>query len=828
MTSLLNIAANSPAEDEVEEGQSLRFNDDDSPYLSLTPSSAGNQDVWTFSAWVKRGNPYALYPTIFSAGTTTTDRFLFRFTADTLNVFWRDANTSNRNLTTNALYRDYSAWYHVVLAVDTTDATTANRMRLYVNGDEVTSFSADNRSTLSSGSTLAVNDAVLHTIGTRAYSVGNYYEGYIANACFIDGQQLDPTSFGEYKNTLWKPKSDAAVQALTFGTNGFYLNFEDSSAIGDDTSGNANDWTANSLAATDVVLDGAYNGGNFATLNALTYAGASALTLFEGNLKAREATGVVSWKSLWSTFAAPTSGKWYAEFYLTYTGSTGFTYQAFAGLHDGLAATTYIGQSSGSYGYIASGDSYNNGSQSAYGATYGNGDIIGVAWDADNGDLTFYKNGVSQGIAYSSVSAENKFFGVSAIWVSPDGQTYWHCNFGQDSSFAGNLTAQGNTDDNGVGDFYYAPPSGFLALTTGNLPAATITAPDEYFNTLLWTGDGASSRSLTGVNFQPDFNWVKSRSDTSGHVLHDSVRGSDAGGLIVLTSQDTDAESAFDSTWHSSFGSLDSLDSDGFTVTDGSLAGNYNTSGTAYVAWNWLASNSTSSIAVDAYSAGVPSIASTVSANQTAGFSVVSWTATNGTATIGHGLNSAPEMIIVKDRDTATNWTVYHGSLGNTGGLLLNAPDGFDTNINYWNNTSPTSSVFSVGLFSNYLTDAHIAYCFHSVEGYSKIGSYTGNGSTDGTFVHCGFRPAWVMIKRTDSTGNWRMYDNERVGYNVVDDSLQANLSNAEDSNNSFNSVDFTSNGFKLRGNAGGDTNDSASYIFLAFAEAPFKSANAR
>ena len=174
-------------------------------------------------------------------------------------------------------------------------------------------------------------------MGNAYISGSNYfYDGYIANVCFIDGQQLDPTSFGEYEDTLWKPKSDTDIQALTFGTNGFYLAFGDSSAIGDDTSGNGNDWTSNNLVATDVVLDSPVSGGNFATLNVLTYSGTYALTLSEGNLVAREATGNAAWKSLWSTFAAPTSGKWYAEFYLTYTGTTGFTYQAFAGLHDGL------------------------------------------------------------------------------------------------------------------------------------------------------------------------------------------------------------------------------------------------------------------------------------------------------------------------------------------------------------------------------------------------------------------------------------------------------------------------------------------------------------
>jgi hypothetical protein len=819
MTSLLNIAGNIPVS-AAEEGQSLRFEDADSPYLSLTPSSAGNQDVWTFSAWVKRGNIGAIYPTIFAAGTTTTDRFLFRFSADKLDVFWRDANTTNRNLTTNALYRDCSAWYHVVLAVDTTDATTANRMRLYVNGDEVTSFSADNRSTLSSGSTLAVNDAVLHTIGTRAYSVGNYYDGYIANACFIDGQQLDPTSFGEYSDTLWKPKD---VSGLTFGTNGFFLDFSDSSAIGDDTSGNNNDFTVSNLVATDVVLDGAYNGGNFATLNPIQSLYSNSVTTFsEGNLKA--ALGNASaWRSAVAT-QQHSSGKWYYEVYANQgtNGFIGFGHDNF----DINSTAAYAGSTAGSWGWLVSGQLYNNNASIDTLSTYTTGDIISIALDFDNAKAYWAKNGTwensadpAAGTGGTSIDAD-KLYKMGFSNVSGYTST---ANFGQDSSFAGVATPQGNTDSNGVGDFYYAPPSGFLCLKTSSLPAATITAPDEYFNTVLWTGDATYPRSITGVNFQPDLIWVKSRNQAYHHLLQDSVRGTGSAGLY---SSSTEAEGYYTANHN-----IASFDADGFTLNSTTGTDILNGSGVTNVAWNWLANGT-----------GVSNtngdLDSTVSANQTAGFSIVSFDLeATGSKTVGHGLSSPPEMIIVKARNTTvstSNWFVYHSGIASdaeTDYILLNELGGsIDSNI-LWDDTAPTSSVFTMGsvFTSGNFSTAQIAYCFHSVDGYSKIGSYTGDGDVDGVFVHCGFRPAFLMVKRTDAIGSsWIIIDSKRNPVNVVDANLFPNGTFQEDSTSGYLEADFLSNGFKLRSNHGAANDSGIVYIFYAVAEAPFKSANAR
>jgi hypothetical protein len=327
---------------------------------------------------------------------------------------------------------------------------------------------------------------------------------------------------------------------------------------------------------------------------------------------------------------------------------------------------------------------------------------------------------------------------------------------------------------------------------------------DDYFQAGLYTGNG-STQTITGLRFQPDFVWIKGRSGATDHALYDAVRGVQN----QLESNTTTAETA-EAT------GLTAFTSDGFTV--GSLA-QVNTNAATYVYWAWKANG-----------AGVSNtdgtITSTVSVSTTSGFSIVTWVATNAAATIGHGLGVAPSMIIVKDRSNVVNWTVYHALLGNTGGLVLNGTNAFSTNINWWNNTSPTSSVFSVGAFSNYLTGNHVAYCFAPVAGYSAFGSYTGNGSADGPFVFTGFRPAFVMYKRTDTTGDWAILDTSRDPYNVEQTRLFANLSNAD--TGGVTSLDGLSNGFKMRDSAGSANASGATYIYMAFSEVAFNYALGR
>jgi hypothetical protein len=331
----------------------------------------------------------------------------------------------------------------------------------------------------------------------------------------------------------------------------------------------------------------------------------------------------------------------------------------------------------------------------------------------------------------------------------------------------------------------------------------TINKGSSYFNTVLYTGNGVGGTNITGVGFQPDLVWIKRRSATEFHVWNDAVRGVPKN----IYSNSTSAEDT---------GSLMSaIISDGFTVqTDGSVNG----SGSTYVAWNWLANNTSGS----SNTAGT--ITSTVAANTTAGFSIVRYTGTGANATVGHGLGVAPRMMIIKDRTSgAYNWTVYHASIGNTRRIILNSNAGQDSaDSRWWNNTSPTSTVFTIGIDNgaNASGDSFIAYCFAEIKGYSKFGSYAGNNALDGTFVYTGFSPSFVLVKRYGGGAqNWVIYDDKRNTYNVTNSTLRPNTTAAEATNNA---VDLLSNGFKFRSNDGDSNGYSDGYIYMAFAENPF------
>jgi len=335
-----------------------------------------------------------------------------------------------------------------------------------------------------------------------------------------------------------------------------------------------------------------------------------------------------------------------------------------------------------------------------------------------------------------------------------------------------------------------------------------INKSDDYFNTVLYTGNG-STQSITGVGFQPEWTWIKCRSDVRNHQAYDVVRGATKQIYPnLVNAEDTDTSS------------LTSFDSDGFSLGS---AGAVNVSGQTFVSWNWLAGGT-------GVSNTQGSIASTVSANTTSGFSVVSYTGSGSNpTTVGHGLSQTPEVVIVKLRSgSGTDWITWGSILGGTVGsekIQLNLVNGKGTGLNssWFNNTAPTSSVFTVGTQSdlNSSGSTYIGYCFHSVKGYSKFGRYTGNGSTDGTFVYTGFKPAFVITKTIDASDNWGLLDNKRDGYNLTNKALTPNSSGAEYTTNSP-AADFVSNGFKIRQsdgviNASGDT-----YIYMAFAENPF------
>jgi len=707
-------------------------------------------------------------------------------------------DASNAAIVTTAVFRDPSAWYHFVCAVDTTQATASNRVRMYVNGVEQTSFSTANYP--SQNFNTSFNEVSrAHSIGRNQPYNNEFFNGYLTEFNWVDGQQLTPSSFGETdSNTgVWKPKAFSG----TYGTNGFFLKFADNSGttsttLGKDSSGNANNWTPNNFSVTagagnDSLVDtptaygtdtgaGGTVRGNYCTWNPLRPNAAMSYT--NGNLDATSNGG--SGRSGYGTFGM-SSGKWYFET----TG--GDNSVGIANISESVSAT-----------YSAAG-SYNlNGTTVSGKATYTTTDLIGCAYDATNGTIEFFKNGVSQGsssfsagLGLDMVAQFNGTFSATRTCVA---------NFGQRA-------------------FAYTAPSGFKALCTQNLPPVTIgatstTQANDYFNTVLYTGDYTTSHPITGVGFQPDLVWIKDRGLATvynySHLLYDAVRGVGK----ELRSNATDAEADRGTGTTSTFRSFDS---DGFTVGQNYSSNEVDPTAEAFVAWNWNAggSNATNTSGT---------ITSTVRANTTSGFSIVTYTGNGSSgATIGHGLGVAPSMFIVKSRGTTDSWGVYHASLGNTKGLYLETTGAAVTSSAFWNNTSPTSTVFSVSnnSINNASSTNYVAYCFAPVAGYSAFGSYTGNGSADGPFVYTGFRPRFVLMKYTNTTSYWIIFDTARNTYNLVTAGLRPNDSAAENTN--LFAIDVLSNGFKVR-DGGGLNGSGDTTIYAAFAEFPFKFSLAR
>jgi len=987
--------------------QSLRFNDDDSAYLSRTPSSAGNRKTWTFSCWVKLGNAKE-WDMLFYTGTGDRNHDHITFRNGEIGLTW-----DLKSYVTTAKYRDPSAWYHIVFAIDTTQTTASNRIKLYVNGSEVTDLNYNGDPGLDYNFRF-MNTARIHYLGYSSFHPSPHFDGYMAEVNFIDGQALTPSDFGE-SGTYgeWKPIEYTG----TYGTNGFYLDFSNTAAyhtitangnaqhstsqskigsssialvaengdyltipdsddwklsgdftiegwsrqtsngtgmmlchsnydgnmswlvgitgqdglrfvwypsgsngsesyvnaggtwntgtwyhwavsvsgttarfyqdgvlltsstmsinpffdssynfavgcnfelgnaanfydgyldeirvsstarytsnftpstsafttdadtellihsdttngsttftdssttsvgLGNDQSSNTNNWTTNNLSATDQMLDSPTN--NFCTWNPVdpTPEGL-ANTITEGNLQVRDSSGGYNWVI---ATQGMTSGKWYWEAYI----DTVYNYQIL-GVHAGTdtsRAQSHLGGESDGWGWQwHNGRAYNSDSYVSTG-TATTGDIVQVAVDIDAGKIWWGKNNTWENSGNPSAGTNEIYSGLPSF-LQPAYSIYGAnstnritTNFGQDSSFAGNKTAQGNSDDNGYGDFYYEPPTGFLALCTQNLPDPDV-IPSEHFNTVTYTGAGTPT-VVTGVGFQPDLGWFANRGGDN-HPVYDVQRGTNR----IYTNL-TAAESS---------GSFSSFDSDGFTVNaDGEIGD----SGGSYVAWLWKANGS-------GVSNTDGTITSTVSANTDAGFSIVSWTDDGTfTGTIGHGLSQTPEFYIIKNRESTENWAVYNTVQDGSLDLMQLNGTGAKSDSGA---SMPTSTTIQ---FGDSLGDGMIAYCFHSVEGYSKVGSYTGNGSSDGTFVYTGFRPAYVMVKATSISGeDWHLFDNKRATYNVVKARLIANGSTQENTND--NIIDFTSNGFKWRDSNAGYNSNGTTYIFISFAKNPFKYSNAR
>ena len=799
---------------------SCRFNEPDDPYLSRTPAGASNRKTWTFSFWVKLGLVTG-YRTILAVddGSAQYAEIMFDGTSSPGRIYWHLGGTDNERFYTEAVYKDPSAWYHIVCVLDTTIASPSGtnlRAKMYVNGEQITEFSGANlQPDLDYEGN--VNKATQHEIGARN-GTHNHCDGYLAEVHFIDGTALTASSFGEAGDYgEWKAKEYSTADGA-YGTNGYYLDFADAAALGDDAAG-SNDWAVSNIVATDQMLDTPTN--NFATLNPLWQD--SSITLQEGNLRSSRNANM-NRPSL-STINMGT-GKWYFEALDQYTSGNQIGVQ-----WEGTNVETYVHDSgTQAYTWNNAGGTYANGvyASGLNGGSVASGNNIRmVAYDGATGKLWGGANG-TWGSSGDPAAGTNESMTVPAAYrdkmngiVATENSTTSQgiiANFGQDSSFAGNKTAAGNQDDNSIGDFFYDVPAGFLALCTQNLPAVAV-VPSDNFNTILYTGDGTSEptgQPQTGVGFQPDFVWIKCRNGATDHFLFDAIRGVNQ----RIKSNSTDAE-------YDDNNSLLAFGSDGFTVADDAATG-ANTS--TYVAWNWKGGNATSG--TGDFTQG--DIASTCSRNVDAGFSIVSWagTGTAGGQTIGHGLSSAPEMIITKRRNDAGAWYTYSSGMTSYNyELYLNdtTPETAGGQFQY---AAPTSSLFTVygdgGLDTSGGT--YIAYCFHSVDGYSKFGSYTGNANADGPFIYLGFRPKYFMIKASTTTDGWVIYDSARdsdgtAGFNKGTAKMRL-FANNDAGGTEIGTLDFLSNGIKIRA-SGLAMNEAHTYIYMAFAESPFKYSNA-
>jgi hypothetical protein len=746
--------------------QSIRFNKADDATLTRTFGTATNRKIYTLSVWEKNGNSAGSLLEYNATGGVTWANITFGQDGR-IDFFDYSGGAARIDLRTSAIYRDPSAWYHVVVAVDTTQATSTDRIKMYVNGVQITSFGTSTYPSLNFEG--FINSAVSHLIGD---GVNGPFDGYLAEYHFVDGQALAPTDFGEYNNAgVWIP-----IEASpTYGNNGFYITGETASDLGEDFSGNNNDFTSSGLATTDQMLDTPTD--NFCTLNAVDKA--TQVVLADGNLQYGLSSN--SYTAVRGTFGV-SSGKWYWEM-STVSGMAVNT------CYMGIANSAAVLQTSGPppdgtvYGYISyTGNKFNTSSIS-YGDTWNtNGRVIGIALDLDAGKIWWSRDGVWQASGDPAAGTNEAFSGITGTWhpyvIFNDTSPNFLFNFGQSA-------------------FTYTPPTGFNTLNTANLPTPSITDGSAHFQPTLYTGTGSSLAVTQSGNstFQPDWVWIKGRSGATEHVLTDAVRGV----TKELSSNDAGAEETV-AQGLTTFGSA------GFTVgTDGS----YNTSSATYVGWQWKA-NGAGSSNTDG------TVASTVSANPTAGFSIAKWTHTTASNyTVGHGLGAVPKMILVKTTDQGTNWGVYHSDITVGNRLILNSTSA--QVAGYWGANSWTSSTFSIGSVRDTNGSTAVAYCFAEIPGYSSIGSYEGNTNTDGPFVYTGFRPAFVLVKNIDAATVWPIQDTARSPFNLANAQVFANLSIAETTGYQ---IDILSNGFKARS---ADTGiNGATMIYMAFAEHPF------
>ena len=781
---------------------SLRFTHEDNAYLSRSTGSVTptNEHIFTTSVWVKYtpnreagGNGDRK---IFGSSASNTYNFQVQFGGNdasgnngnkiSVGAYPGSPSTFYTNLDPpSGSYRnlDPAAWMHIVFRCDTTQATDSNRIKMWVNGEDFAPWTGTVRYP-AQNSEYPWNDGASRTlyIGyTNLFNgIANYFDGYMAEFHNVDGQALSATDFGEFDpNGVWRPIQYTG----TYGNQGFYLKFDPSATngIGHDHSGNGLNWTANNFTTsgtgTDCMSDSPTN--NYATLNPLflhSVYGTTAGRLDDANLTfvpRQSYSG--NWGAAFGTIRIPNSGKYYFEV-RNRQGSN----RLYAGFFKDVGSNNWRAETgSNVYSYYSDTGNKVNTSNTAYGAAWDTAnDVAGCAIDMDGGTITFYKNGVSQGTAFSSLDTTGDWF--CRIEMEEGSGREVDLNFG----------ARG---------FDYTIPSGYKALSTKNYPAPAIKKPKDYFSTLLYTGDNTNNRALTGLGHQPNFTWIKNRSRGNSHVLQDSVRGISGTNGLQLTSNRDFFEG------DNGNGHIGTYGSDGFTLVDGTST-NYpregtNNSGDNYAAFSWVESS-------------------------TAGFDIVTYSGSSSTVTVSHGLGVTPEYIIVKCRNTGTtDWMVWGTGFSSSQGMNLNNGDGRFTSGSNTFIFNVGSSSFQVGTSTivNGSGRTFVAYVFAGVEQFSKFGIYQGNSNNDGHFQNLGFRPAFLMIGGINS-GSWQMYNSSISGNNPAGDTnsgLQLEANNGNNPSGEMN-LDLLSNGFKCRTNNTAINDGSRTYLYMAFAEFPF------
>ena len=837
---------------------SLRFNDSDDANLKFDPSGAGNRKTWTCSAWVKKtnignntdgGNDRYIFNT-FTAGNNA-NCAVMGFRSDKL--FYSTYGVEV--LVANQLQRDTSAWFNVQFVLDTTQAVAANRLKIYLNGNQITSFSVDNRANayLNQNEDLAINNGNEVRVGDAGASGARQnMAGYLSDVNFIDGLALTPSSFGELKNGVWIPKN---TSGLTFGTNGFRLKFDQvgvgtasTSTIGADTSGNNNHFTSTNIVVSDCAMpDSPEN--NFATWNTIyrMYGDTGSLATTEGGLFVTGGGNVNSDRA-YAMSTIPVNeilrnedgaGVYMEVRSPSVGGDNGYIGLLGQSRFDQKGDSATVRSDNSGHGHyhlispngrtlLESGESSSSALAGLNGAPTDNA-VIGFAVKSDGKffisvDGTFSTN--AAGAAQNPVTGANPMGTIDLtvdFFFHAGNISLFQANFGQDSTFAGNETATSNADANGIGAFHGAVPTGYLAMCTSNMPEPTIgpnslTSADDHFETVLYEGNGSTQN--IAVNFKPDWTWIKNRDATDDYQIFDSNRGV----TKVIESNTNAAEAANDDT-------LTAFIATGFSLGDDVTV---NTNNESYVAWNWKANGGTATATI---SESGDNPAAVVQANPTAGFSLITYTGTGAVGTIAHGLGVAPKWMLIKRRDGTDHWAVFHFNTATdpaTDYFELNRDVAVADAASLWNDVAPTSSVFTIGTDGYVNADGakYVAYIFAEVQGFSKFDSYIANNSTDGTFLHMGFSPAWVLIKQTGTNG-WVLFDSKRniLGWgqpaNPMAGLLLTSTTNVEGNANLF--VDFLSNGMKMRIDSGYLNNGAGTtFLYMAFADIPFKYANAR